>query len=91
MPTGDACVPLVYAHLEGAEQITLDGVFHSVDKPQDWYGAEDVVDRWLGAVLKKSRLSSSGIGTGGGVFSSFPELESISGRIASLFSFKTRS
>ncbi|CAN0516588.1 unnamed protein product, partial [Ectocarpus sp. 8 AP-2014] len=44
---GDSFVPLVYAHLEGAEQVTLDGVFHSVDKPDEWYGSEGVVDRWL--------------------------------------------
>lgn len=53
--TGDACVPLAYAHLEGARQITLDGVFHSVDKPQEWYGAEEVVDSWLGPVVDELR------------------------------------
>eukprot|EP00904_Undaria_pinnatifida_P010556 jgi/Undpi1/6630/HiC_scaffold_20.g09109.m1 len=57
--TGDACVPLIYAHLEGAEQVTLDGVFHSVDKPEDWYGAEGIVDRWLPTVVQELRPSTS--------------------------------
>lgn len=48
-------MPLVFAHLEGAQQITLDGVFHSVDKPEEWYGADGVVDSWLGTVVKELR------------------------------------
>lgn len=55
---GDACVPLISAHLEGAEQITLEGVYHSVDTPEAWYGAEEVVDSWLGAVMKELRTSN---------------------------------
>lgn len=50
---GDACVPLASAHLEGALQITLDGVYHSVDTPDNWYGAEGVVDRWLESVVEE--------------------------------------
>ncbi|CAM9573394.1 unnamed protein product [Discosporangium mesarthrocarpum] len=53
---GDACVPLMSAHLDGAEQVTLDGVFHSVDRPDDWYGADPVVDCWLGTVLEGLRV-----------------------------------
>eukprot|EP00752_Nemacystus_decipiens_P004000 g3664.t1 len=60
---GDACVPLAFAHLEGAEQVTLEGVFHSVDKPDEWYGSEGVVDRWLVAVAQELGGPS---GTGGG-------------------------
>lgn len=48
-------MPLAFAHLEGAQQITLDGVFHSIDKPEEWYGAEEVVDSWLGTVVKELR------------------------------------
>lgn len=48
-------MPLMSAHLEGAEQITLDGVFHSVDTPDAWYGSDGVVDRWLATVLKEVR------------------------------------
>lgn len=75
---GDACVPLIYAHLEGAEQVTLDGVFHSVDKPNDWYGAEEVIDRWLPAVAQELRPSTA---SGGGAAIS----ELFSGRFANLF------
>lgn len=44
---GDGVVPLESAHLEGARQITLDGVFHSINAPTAWYGSEGVVDAWL--------------------------------------------
>ncbi|CAM9491490.1 unnamed protein product, partial [Phaeothamnion confervicola] len=47
---GDTCVPVCSAHLEGAEQITLPGVYHSINEPDRWYGAETVVDLWLPAV-----------------------------------------
>lgn len=67
-------MPLTYAHLEGAEQITLDGVFHSVDKPDAWYGSDGVVDSWLATVLKEVRLAAGG---------PFPEL--FSARFANLF------
>eukprot|EP00440_Ansanella_granifera_P012563 gb/GFBE01013651.1/.p1 GENE.gb/GFBE01013651.1/~~gb/GFBE01013651.1/.p1 ORF type:complete len:302 (+),score=48.85 gb/GFBE01013651.1/:1-906(+) len=44
---GDGIVPLEHAHLEGATQITLPGVRHSIGTPETWYGAEDVIDKWL--------------------------------------------
>eukprot|EP00611_Tribonema_gayanum_P024578 TRINITY_DN5463_c0_g1_i1.p1 TRINITY_DN5463_c0_g1~~TRINITY_DN5463_c0_g1_i1.p1 ORF type:complete len:352 (+),score=36.09 TRINITY_DN5463_c0_g1_i1:709-1764(+) len=44
---GDGCVPVVSAHLEGALQITLDGVKHSVDTPNAWYGTDENIERWL--------------------------------------------
>jgi pimeloyl-ACP methyl ester carboxylesterase len=50
---GDGIIPVRCAHLEGAEQITLEGVTHSINEPgttlptDRWYGSEDVVDRWL--------------------------------------------
>ncbi|CAM9242250.1 unnamed protein product [Scytosiphon promiscuus] len=77
---GDACVPLMYAHLEGAEQVTLQGVFHSVDKPDDWYGSEGVVDRWLASVA--SELSPAGGKSGGGM-ATFSEM--LSAPFANLF------
>lgn len=55
-------MPLVSAHLEGAEQITLEGVFHSVDKPDEWYGSEGVVDRWLATVAQELTPPSKGGG-----------------------------
>ena len=72
-------MPLIYAHLEGAEQVTLDGVFHSVDKPNDWYGAEEIVDRWLPTVVQELRPST--IRSGGGAAIS----ELFSGKFANLF------
>ena len=56
---GDGVIPVGCAHLEGAEQITLDGVLHSINEagttlPTDrWYGSEAVIDRWLGPALEK--------------------------------------
>lgn len=44
---GDGVVPLESSHLEGAKQVTLDGVFHSINAPDAWYGSEGVVDSWL--------------------------------------------
>jgi len=45
---GDGLVPLSAIHLEGALQITLPDVWHSINAPQNmWYGNVDVVDQWL--------------------------------------------
>jgi pimeloyl-ACP methyl ester carboxylesterase len=45
---GDGVVPLSRSHLPGAQQLTLSGVFHSIDAPQlKWYGGPQVVDDWL--------------------------------------------
>ncbi|CAM9240389.1 unnamed protein product [Chrysoparadoxa australica] len=44
---GDGYVPEGSAHLDGAVQISLKDVYHSVDTPEMWYGSEKVVDRWL--------------------------------------------
>eukprot|EP00241_Pyramimonas_parkeae_P004703 CAMPEP_0114225888 /NCGR_PEP_ID=MMETSP0058-20121206/929_1 /TAXON_ID=36894 /ORGANISM="Pyramimonas parkeae, CCMP726" /LENGTH=361 /DNA_ID=CAMNT_0001336557 /DNA_START=40 /DNA_END=1125 /DNA_ORIENTATION=+ len=52
---GDCVVPKDWALLEGANQIVLDGVFHSMSKigtydeagEVQWYGSSDVVDIWL--------------------------------------------
>lgn len=57
---GDAVVPLSSALLAGAEQVVLDGVFHSMSRvrtfnePTDvpWYGSEQVVDAWLHHLAK---------------------------------------
>jgi len=55
MVVGDAVVPCEYATLDGAENILLDGVFHSMskvgtydeDSRECWYGSDEVVDAWL--------------------------------------------
>jgi pimeloyl-ACP methyl ester carboxylesterase len=57
--SGDGVIPTTIAHLEGAQQITLDGVLHSINEagttmPTDsWYGSEKIVDLWLEKALKK--------------------------------------
>ena len=46
---GDGIVPEDSAHLEGALQIDLEGIYHSpLGKGDDkkWYGDSDVVDQW---------------------------------------------
>jgi len=44
--SGDGITPLQSAHLEGALQLTLGGVLHSIDTPEEWYGAESGIDQW---------------------------------------------
>jgi hypothetical protein len=49
---GDGVIPLSCAHLDGARQVTLEGVLHSMsDVATQWYGSDEVVDRWLGPAL----------------------------------------
>ena len=55
---GDGVVPLVSAHLDGADaQLTLD-CYHSINEAgttrptDDWYGAERRIDEWLGTVAE---------------------------------------
>ena len=55
---GDGVIPMSAAHLEGALQVTLDGVLHSINEAgttlptERWYGSEAVVDRWLTRTLE---------------------------------------
>lgn len=57
---GDCVVPNSYAFLHDAENIMLDGVFHSMSKvgtyedetPNRWYGSSEVVDVWLGHMVQ---------------------------------------
>jgi len=58
---GDGIVAVESAHLEGATQITLPEVKHSIGTPYEWYGADDVIDQWLPQVtasLAKRALAS---------------------------------
>lgn len=48
--TGDGVVPLSHAHLDGAEQITINNCYHSIQSNM-WYGSDVIVDRWLPSVL----------------------------------------
>ncbi|KAF5192726.1 alpha/beta-Hydrolases superfamily protein [Thalictrum thalictroides] len=52
---GDGVVPEVSAHLDGALNITLDGVYHSPvgsdDVLRPWYGSPAVVEKWIHHLL----------------------------------------
>ncbi|XP_059458056.1 uncharacterized protein LOC132187682 [Corylus avellana] len=52
---GDGVVPEVSAHLEGAFNISLDGVYHSPvgsdDVLRPWYGSPAVVEKWIHHLL----------------------------------------
>lgn len=52
---GDGVVPEMSAHLEGALNISLDGVYHSPVGSQDatrpWYGSTSVVETWVHHLL----------------------------------------
>ncbi|KAL7158260.1 hypothetical protein ABFS83_02G130500 [Erythranthe nasuta] len=52
---GDGVVPEISAHLEGALNITLDGVYHSPvgsdDETRLWYGSPSVVKQWINHLL----------------------------------------
>ncbi|KAL3622375.1 hypothetical protein CASFOL_033786 [Castilleja foliolosa] len=52
---GDGVVPEMSAHLEGALNISLDGVYHSPvgsdDETRPWYGSPVVVKQWIHHLL----------------------------------------
>ncbi|KAK1273084.1 F-box protein SKIP31 [Acorus gramineus] len=52
---GDGVVPEISAHLEGALNISLEGVYHSPTGSDDvlrpWYGSPAVVDKWVHHLL----------------------------------------
>ncbi|MCD7446886.1 hypothetical protein HAX54_018857 [Datura stramonium] len=52
---GDGVVPEVSAHLKGALNVTLDGVYHSPvgsdDATRPWYGSPAVVQQWIRHLL----------------------------------------
>ncbi|XP_059312009.1 uncharacterized protein LOC132063478 isoform X2 [Lycium ferocissimum] len=52
---GDGVVPEVSAHLKGALNVTLDGVYHSPvgsdDATRPWYGSPAVVEHWIRHLL----------------------------------------
>lgn len=45
---GDGITPITAAHLDGAKNLILDGVFHSPKPGIAWYGTPQVVDEWVG-------------------------------------------
>ena len=50
---GDGVVPLCAGHLEGAKQLTLEGVFHSINAPASWYGSDVKLDSWHDLMLQE--------------------------------------
>lgn len=56
---GDGIVPLENAHLEGALQVTLPDAKHSIGTPEEWYGADTVIDQWLPQVTFRLALQSA--------------------------------
>ncbi|XP_028751249.1 uncharacterized protein LOC114711064 [Neltuma alba] len=52
---GDGVVPEVSAHLEGALNISLDGVYHSPvgsdDELRPWYGSPAILEQWVEHLL----------------------------------------
>ncbi|KAK3007481.1 hypothetical protein RJ639_013580 [Escallonia herrerae] len=52
---GDGVVPEISAHLEGALNISLDGVYHSPvgsdDDSRPWYGSPTILEQWVHHLL----------------------------------------
>lgn len=47
---GDGITPVDWAHLDGAENVVLDGVYHSpvgAGPERPWYGTEGVLEQWV--------------------------------------------
>lgn len=44
---GDGIVPIACAHLEGATNIILEGVWHSPKSPYVWYGSDEPLQAWI--------------------------------------------
>jgi len=61
--TGDGIVPLSWTQLDGARQITLEGVFHSIHEADRWYGSDEVIDRWLPTVMEEVGIGQQAIDT----------------------------
>lgn len=51
--TGDGVVPVCSGHLEGAQQLNLPNVFHSINAPDQWYGSDAVMDSWHSVMLEQ--------------------------------------
>jgi triacylglycerol esterase/lipase EstA (alpha/beta hydrolase family) len=44
---GDGITPIEVAHLEGAENIVIEGIKHSPRSPQIWYGSPEALKVWV--------------------------------------------
>jgi len=45
---GDGITPIAAAHLRGAENLVLEGVWHSPRRQRQWYGSPAVLGQWVG-------------------------------------------
>jgi pimeloyl-ACP methyl ester carboxylesterase len=52
---GDGVVPIQSAHLDGAVQLNLPGIFHSINVPEQWYGSDTVIDQWHDEMMQQIR------------------------------------
>jgi hypothetical protein len=50
---GDGVVPIISSHLDGATQLNLRGVFHSINVPDRWYGSNTIIDLWHSEMLRQ--------------------------------------
>jgi hypothetical protein len=50
---GDGVVPQCSGHLDGAIQLDLEGVLHSMNTPDDWYGSTGIIDSWHGPMMER--------------------------------------
>ena len=44
---GDGITPIEAAHLEGAQNIAIEGVRHSPKSPKIWYGSPEILSNWV--------------------------------------------
>ncbi|MGF1479175.1 MAG: esterase/lipase family protein [Cyanophyceae cyanobacterium] len=48
---GDGITPIAAAHLAGATNLTLEGVWHSPKSPGMWYGSPEATQEWVSYLL----------------------------------------
>lgn len=54
---GDGLIPEASFHLDGARQLTLEGVIHEPSMGRRWYGSEAVIDRWWPGAVETWRIA----------------------------------
>ena len=77
---GDGVVPISAAHLDNAIQLNLQGIFHSINKPEQWYGSDAVLDLWHDDMIREIHARTASSSTANNVFANSkknPLLESI--------------
>lgn len=56
---GDGVVPLCSGHVADSIQLTLDGVLHSINAPDNWYGSDAILDQWHETMMAEIRRLQS--------------------------------